>query len=519
MNVSQQKLRCVIIGAGVSGILMAYKLQKHLREFIDFQVLEKNPELGGTWYENRYPGCECDVPSHCYQYSFAPNPSWSKIYSPAEEIHAYLKGVASHFNLERYIRYRTEVVSANWDEATSTWNVGISDGSTIACDVLINAGGILHDPHWHDIEGLGSFSGKLIHTAAWAKDLDLKGKRVALIGSGSSAVQILPQLQPICSFIRVYIRTPPWIAPPIIETDLESPNREYTSDEKASFRQNPEKYSQLRNGLNSQINGMFRALFKTSPEQHYLRQMLEARMRSLIRSEELQEHLIPRFEVGCRRVNPCEQFLRSIQEENVTAVFSAIEEVTQNGIVSEGVEHPVDTIVAATGFNNSFRPKFPLRGRYEVNLQDLWANDPISYFGTGVAGFPNYLTFLGPNTPIANGAFMGPLEGTSDYFIRLLQRAIRFGALSFDVKAEAQADFDSRIHKFMENMAWTGSCRSWYKSGRDGKITALWPGSSLHYMQVLAEDRWEDYNWVYKRPRYDYWCNGLSWIEDPETAG
>nr|AET79193.1 putative FAD-containing monooxygenase [Claviceps paspali] len=518
MDTSQQKRRCVIIGAGVSGILMACKLETHLGEFVDFHVLEKNPELGGTWYENRYPGCACDVPSHSYQYSFAPNPSWSKIYSPSEEIQAYLKKVVSHFGLEKRIQYGVEVVSADWDEASSTWAVGLKHGTTMKCDVLINAGGILHKPRWPEIEGLDRFKGALVHTAAWDKTLDLAGKTVGLVGSGSSAIQVLPHLQPICSSIRMYIRTPAWIAPSTMEKkeDPGPSNRDYTSDEKASFRQDPESYAEMRSAIDAQYNGIFPALFKSSPEQRHLRQVLEARMRSLVRDEALRDRLVPRFEVGCGRVNPHEDFLRGIQEENVTPVFDAIEAVTQNGIVSGGVEHPVDAIVAATGFDNSFRPRFPLRGRHGVDLADLWAEDPVSYFGTAVAGFPNYLTFLGPNTHIANGAFMGPLESTSDYFIRLLQRAIRFGASTFDVRPEAQADFDRRIHSFMGNMAWTGSCRSWYKSRRSGKVTALWPGSSLHYMQVLAEDRWEDYDWTYRRPRYEYWSKGLSWIEDPE---
>ncbi|KHN97490.1 monooxygenase [Metarhizium album ARSEF 1941] len=537
---SSHKTRCVIIGAGVSGILMgktrqechqrgapnhveqltrraAYKLRHHLQDFVELQIFEKNADLGGTWYENRYPGCACDVPSHCYQYAFAPNPSWSKLYSSSEEIHGYLKKVAKHFDLEQYIRYSTTVVSATWNETTNTWAVGINDETTIQCEILINAAGILHRPQLPDIKGLETFAGDLVHTAAWDSRLDLRGKRVALIGSGSSGIQILPQLQPTCSSIRVYIRTPGWIAPPMADADSESPNRDYTTGEKALFRQDARGYARMRKEINSNLNGMFKVLLKASPEQQSIRDALETRMRSLIRDDALRHHLVPKFEVGCRRVNPCEQFLYSVQEKNVTAVFSPIDEVTPRGLVSGGIEHQVDVIVAATGFDNSFKPQFPVLGRDGVDLRDIWAEEPVSYLGTGVSGFPNYLTFLGPNTPIANGAFMGPLEATSDYFIRLLQRAIRYGASSFDVKPEAQADFDSRVWEFMKKTVWTGSCRSWYKKTSRGKITALWPGSSLHYMQVLAEDRWEDYNWTYKGRRYDYWGNGFSWIEQPKS--
>ncbi|KAG8412573.1 hypothetical protein J3458_014283 [Metarhizium acridum] len=367
-----------------------------------------------------------------------------------------------------------------------------------------------------NIEGLGTFAGPTLHTAAWDSSVDLQGKTIAIIGSGASSIQVLPQLQAKCKHINVYIRTPSWICPPVVVPNAGSSNYTYQDEERELFRKDEKNYINSRKEIESQFNSMFGAFFKLNPEQQDMRNRFEARMRCIIKDEELQRRLIPSFEAGCRRINPGEQYLISIQEPNVQPVFDPIQRATPSGIIAGGVEYPADVIVAATGFNTSFRPRFPIIGRKGLNLQDIWGKDPISYFGTGVSGFPNYLIYLGPNTPISNGSLMGPLEATSDYFIRLLQRMIRNRALSFDVRQDAQEDFDNHTKSFMKGMVWTGTCRSWFKRANDGKVTALWPGSSLHYMQCLAEDRWEDYEWRYDKERFAYWKNGFSWIERPE---
>ncbi|KAK2612535.1 hypothetical protein QQS21_001473 [Conoideocrella luteorostrata] len=437
-------------------------------------------------------------------------------YASSFEIKNYLKAVARRFSLDEHIRYNCKVTSARWSEDTSTWAVETNQGDTLVSEILINAGGILNNPQMPNIDGLDSFNGSIVHTAAWDSSVDLNDKTVAIIGSGASSVQLLPHLQVKSKYVNVYIRTPSWICPPVVVPNSGDNNHTYREEEKQLFRRDEANYVALRKKIESQFNGMFGAFFKANPEQTDLRYRFESRMRAMIKDERLQKHLIPRFEAGCRRMNPGEQFLVSIQEPNVQPVFDLIEKVTPGGILAGGVEYPADVIVAATGFNTSFRPRFPIIGRNCVNLQDLWAEDPISYFGTGVSGFPNYLVYLGPNTPISNGSLMGPLEATSDYFIRLLQRMIRHQALSFDVHKGAQDDFDDHTREFMRGMVWTGTCRSWFKRASDGKVTALWPGSALHYMQCLAEDRWEDYEWRYDRERFAYWNKGFSWIERPE---
>ncbi|KAF4888038.1 FAD-binding monooxygenase moxY [Colletotrichum fructicola] len=515
-KVPYRRIRAVIIGAGVSGILMAYKLRNYLGEYVDFQILEKSPELGGTWFENRYPGCACDVPSHCYQYSFAPNPDWSKFYASSQEIKAYLDGVATHFDLKRFIKFNTKVTNAQWSEDTSTWTVRVENGSTYEAEVLFNAGGILNNLQMPNITGINTFAGPILHTADWDSSVDLRGKRIGVVGAGASAVQLLPQIQPTATKVTAFIRTPSWISPPVALPEADRPSYSYDDGEKTRFRENDAEYLEDRKRLEAQFNGMFDAFFKASPQQRDLRERFESRMRSLIRDVALQERLIPKFEAGCRRINPGEQYLLTLQEPNVEPVFESIEKITATGIVAGGVEYPVDVLIAATGFNTTFRPRFPIIGRDGKNLQEVWSESPTSYCGTGVSGFPNYMIFLGPNTPISNGSLMGPIEATGDYFVRILTKMIRQRIKSFDVRIEAQTDFDNHTQEFMRQAVWTGTCRSWFKKDVNGKVSALWCGSSLHYMQSLAEDRWEDYEWRFDGNRYAYWGNGFSWIEKPE---
>ncbi|ETS85617.1 hypothetical protein PFICI_03642 [Pestalotiopsis fici W106-1] len=522
-----RQTRCVIIGAGVSGILMAYKLKTYLQDNVEFCILEKNSDLGGTWFENRYPGCACDVPSHVYQYSFAPNSQWSKFYADSPEIQQYLKDVCHHYGLARYITYNSEVTDARWNEEDGTWSVKVGRVSTrvFYCEILVNAGGILNNYKMPAVPGLSDFDGPILHTANWDDSVDLRDKRVAIIGAGASAVQVLPAIQPTCQSVDIYIRTPSWICPPVGLPPGTLDNPVYTKDEMRRLREDSSHSLSMRKDMEDGFNSMFSAFRKGTPEQENMRQTYDAYMRELIKSPDLQAQLIPSFEVGCRRINPSAPYLVALQRPNVHPRFGNIVKIQREGIVAAGADRvegkeelrAVDIIIAATGFDTSFRPRFPIIGRKGTNLQSLWESRPVSYMGTGVAGFPNYLTFLGPNTPISNGGLMGVLEATSDYFIRLISKFCREDVKAFDVTQEAQNDFSIHTQNYMKEMVWSGACRSWFKSEVDGHITALWPGSSLHYIQTLAEDRFSDYSWTYRRNRFDYWQNGFSWIEQPES--
>lgn len=330
----------------------------------------------------------------------------------SSEIQSYLKGVARHFDLDQFIRYNTKVTSATWSASAGTWTMEVENGEPIASEVLINASGILNNYKMPYIPGLFSFAGPVLHTAAWDPSVDLRGKRVAIIGSGASAIQVLPQVQPIASRVQVYIRTPSWICQPLGVPEGVTPMHRYSEEEKASFRSDGAAYLQTRKGIESQINGMFGVFVKGTPDQRDARARFETRMQEVIRDPALQKALIPDFEVGCRRVSPGEPFLHALQEANVESVFAGIEKVSADCLVAGGVSRKADVIVAATGFNTSFRPRFPILGVDGVDLRDAWKDTATSYMGTGVAGFPNYLIFLGPNTPISNGSALGKESGS-----------------------------------------------------------------------------------------------------------
>ncbi|KAL1850047.1 hypothetical protein Plec18167_008252 [Paecilomyces lecythidis] len=436
-----------------------------------------------------------------------------RIHIGPKQIQTYLKAVVLHYGIDAYIQYNSKVGHAVWYEQRSQWSVSVEGKGVFECDVLVNAGGILNNPKFPNLKNLGNFNGELAHTAAWDETINAKDKRVAIVGAGASAIQTLPEMQSIATHVDIYIRTPSWITGPFgsqLEGEL---NHTYTEEERTRFRDDIEYSLRTRKNMETSFTGMHRAFFKGSDEQKEWRTKLEKRMRELIHSEDLQQSLIPSFEAGCRRTSPGERYLAVLQKDNVEPIFTPIQEVTPRGIRdSNGVERPVDIIIAATGFDTSFRPRFPIIGRNGIDLRDSWKDEPNSYCGLAVSGFPNYLIFLGPNTPIANGSLIGALEATADYFIRLLRKMITQRVASFDIRSDVQADFNTHTQDFMRHMVWTGSCRSWYKNST-GKITAVWPGSGLHYREFLESDRWEDWEWHYKENRFQYWGQGLSTIE------
>jgi len=268
-----------------------------------------------------------------------------------------------------------------------------------------------------DISGISEFAGPIIHTAAWNDSIDLASKRVAIIGAGASAAQVLPAIQPICGYVNIYIRTPSWSSPPFGLPPDRGSNPIYTETDKQHFRQDAAFSLQTRKSMEAKFNCMFAAFSKASPEQENMRNNFDRYMRNLIRDPAMQEKLIPHFEAGCRRINPSKPYLAALQEPNVQPVFDPITRISSEGVVIATADgdgnsiktktYPPDILIAATGFDTSFRPRFPIIGHAGIDLRNIWASDPVSYMGTGVAGFPNYLTFLGPNTPISNGSLMG----------------------------------------------------------------------------------------------------------------
>ncbi|KAL2858523.1 flavin-binding monooxygenase [Aspergillus pseudoustus] len=497
---STRPLHVVIVGAGPSGIALSIQLKS--MPHVTYQVFEKNADVGGTWFENRYPGAACDVASHAYQYTFAPNPNWSHHFAPAEEIGEYFKTVAARYELYDRIKFNAEVTRAEWDEELGRWAVAIRDSESGASsqthgDIFINAGGILNAWKWPEIPGLRAFTGPCLHTASWDPSVDLQGKRIGVIGSGATGAQLVPQMQKIGQSVTVFVRSPSYILPHVgFGIEASSYNEKYSEIQKQGFRDDAIGYKRFRKAIEQQMNENFRASIKGSVAQQEARSWAEKSMREAIISPELQHKLIPDWELGCRRITPGRPYLEAVQELNVEIERSPIDRITESGIhTSDGVIHELDAIVCATGFDTSFRPRYPIIGRNRVDLRDLWgAQTPEAYLGLAVSGFPNYFTVLGPNCPIANGSLIPCIEWSAKYIGQVLQKMQACQIRTVDAKCDMQNFLNEYMQTVHRDLVWSGNCVSWYKERKTGKVTAVWPGSSIHYMEAIEVPRWEDFD-------------------------
>ncbi|PKY00472.1 FAD/NAD(P)-binding domain-containing protein [Aspergillus campestris IBT 28561] len=512
-------MRVIVIGAGASGIYMAYKLKYNFTDFV-LDIYEKNADIGGTWFENRYPGCACDVPAHNYTYTFDPKCDWSSTYSSSREIFQYFSDFVDKHELRQYIASHHEVTETRWDENASEWVVQVYNreiDSTFErrCDFLINACGVLNSWRWPTIPGIQSFKGPLLHTAAWDDNVDLTGKRVGLIGNGSSGIQILPQIQKVAKHVTTFVRKPTWVIP-----TFGSEMREHTDEERQQFRENPEEYLKMRKATEKVLTGVYPLFINDWPIQTQTAEYMKASMKEKINNEELAEQLIPDFPVGCRRLTPGVNYLESLTLPNVTTLYGEITEITPTScITSTGTETELDILICATGFDTTFRPRFPLIGRSGHNLQDEWAHEPRSYLGVAASGFPNYFMFLGPNSPVGSGPSIISIEVQGSYIAEFLNRWQKEDIKAFDPKREAVDDFITQKDLFMEQTVWNSNCKTWYKSPVTGKVTALWPGSVLHYIETMAKPRYDDYDVTYaSKNRFAYLGNGFSQMEHRPDA-
>ncbi|OAL53149.1 FAD/NAD(P)-binding domain-containing protein [Pyrenochaeta sp. DS3sAY3a] len=516
---SARPMRIICIGAGASGLLFAYKLQRSFEDFT-LTLYEKNPDIAGTWFENRYPGCACDIPAHTYTWSFHPKNDWSSVYAGSKEIHKYFKDFCDQFELEKYIKLNHKVSKAVWDESQGLWNIAVHNGHSntlekAQCDILINATGILNDWEWPAIPGLDSFSGPKLHSAAWDESIVLKGKHVGLIGNGSSGIQILPAILPSVRRLTTFIREPTWVAP---VQGLEA--RTYSAKEKLDFATQPETLLQYRKEIEHSLNSQFAIFLSNSTTQKETRAHMESQMKSKLQNTTLGPLLIPNWSVGCRRLTPGVNYLESLSNEKVTVVYGDIDCISPKGcITSDGVEHAIDVLVCATGFNTSFQPRFPIIGLAGKSLKDHWATDPAAYLGLAAAGFPNYFFFLGPNCPVGNGPVLVAIEAQADYMLKMIDRWQTENMHSFSPKEVAVQDFVDFTANFMIDTVWNQECRSWYKKGSaSGRVSALWPGSTLHYLEAMSVVRADDWDIRYRGNRFTWLGIGFSQTEVNSTA-
>ncbi|WP_040791627.1 flavin-containing monooxygenase [Nocardia paucivorans] len=471
MASSTEHRHIVIIGAGFSGIGLAVKLRE--AGFDDLVVLERAEDLGGTWRANTYPGCACDVPSHLYSYSFAQNPNWSRTYGKQAEILDYIRKVAAEFDVVRHIRYRTELLDARWDESRSLWRIETSRGKLTA-DFLISATGLFAEAKYPDLPGLDTFAGTSFHSLHWDHDHDLTGERVAVIGTGASAVQFIPEIQPRVGRLVVFQRSAPWIVPRL--------DRRTLGLERLLLRQFPVAGKAIRGswflaiesfGLVGFVDKRFRHPFELLGRLQLLRQVRDPKLRKV---------LTPDYMIGCKRAIFSDAYLPALDQPNVEVVTDGIAEVRPHSIVTRGgIEHPVDTIIYGTGFSSLPSAFERFIGREGRSVADLYREQPQSYLGTTLAGFPNFFCTLGPFGAAGNQSAIFMIESQIAYIVDALTTMRARSVRRLEVKPRFQRAFLAEMERRSTSTVWvTGGCISYYQTP-DGRNAGLYPNWSFEY--------------------------------------
>jgi len=463
-------LDALIVGAGMSGLLAAIRLKQ--AGFGKLAILEKSEGVGGTWWSNRYPGCACDIPSHFYSYSFAPNPDWTRVYPQQAEILKYMERVADTYALRPHIRFGTEVTNAAFDEAAGCWTVTRADGVEERARILILATGQLSRPAIPKIEGAGLFKGPAFHSAQWDGKAELSGKRVAVIGTGPSSAQIVPEIAPEVGKLVLFQRTPNWFYP--------RGDRPYSRFERFLFRHLP-GYARLHRAFiylhrESLYLGFRRGTLAARILARQLRRILERQ----VADPELRARLTPDYPPGCKRIIVSDDFLPTLERDNVALETDRIARITPTGIVTEaGRTHEVDVIVYGTGFQSTqFVAPIKVTGAAGASLRERWAEGAEAYCGTTVAGFPNMFILYGPNTNLGHNSIIFMVERQVEHMMRLVETLFHRGLRSIGVKSAAMASYNRLLQDQLESSVWKAGCRNWYMTER-GKITNNWPRSTF----------------------------------------
>jgi cation diffusion facilitator CzcD-associated flavoprotein CzcO len=476
-------VRVAIVGAGFGGLGMAIRL-KQAGE-LDFVVLERAQDVGGVWRDNTYPGCACDVQSHLYSFSFAPNPGWSRAYSGAAEIHAYLRGCVERFGLAPHLRLGHALQEARWEQGAQRWSLETA-GGPLTADVLVLAAGALSDPAIPRLPGLERFEGKVMHSARWDPTHPLAGRRVAVVGTGASAIQIVPALQPQVGRLVLFQRTPPWVLPRRDHAVLPALRRLYRALPAAQ---------RLVRGLIYVWRELMAVLFL---HPWLLRRAQRVALHHLARQVPdpvLREKLTPRYTLGCKRILLSDDYLPALTQPNVQLVASALAEVRERSVVAaDGTEHAVDTLVFGTGFQVTDLPiARHVRGRGGHTLAQVWQGSMRAHLGTTVAGFPNLFLLPGPNTGLGHTSVLTMLESQFEHVLGALRYLEGRGLAAVEPHPEAQAAFVREVDEAMRGTVWAqGGCSSWYIDAT-GRNSTLWPGYTFGFRRRVVPFEPSDY--------------------------
>jgi len=473
-----------IIGAGFGGIGAAIRLKQ--AGLSSFTMFERAGEIGGTWRDNTYPGAACDVPSHAYSLSFEPYPGWTRKFSPSEEIQAYLLRLVEKWQLRSHLRLGTEIVEARFDEARGAWALTTSAGDTVTARVVISAVGGLVNPALPDIKGIESFAGEIFHTARWRHDIELTGKRVGVIGTGASAVQVVPAIAPQVERLTVFQRTPAWVVP--------KRDKRYSERAKRWFARFPAllRASRFFQYATSEMLGPM--IFLDAPRlSAFGERMSLQHLYAQVSDPVLREKLLPHFQFGCKRILVSDDYWASFARENVSLVTDPIERIDREGVVTkDGTRHDVDAIVLATGFAVGLAAApFPVSGRGGRLLDDAWRDGAVAYKGMTVSGFPNWFILMGPNTGPGHTSVLVYTEAQIAHVLAAIERMRREGLRSVDVRPEVLARYNAGIQGRMKYTVWS-TCKSWYLSP-DGSNHALYPGFAAEYALRTRRFRASDY--------------------------
>jgi cation diffusion facilitator CzcD-associated flavoprotein CzcO len=479
-------VKLAIIGSGFAGLGMAIQLKK--AGYDDFVILEKNPDLGGTWRDNRYPGCACDVPSHMYSFSYELNPDWSRMFAPQEEIWAYLRRCVSKYGLERHIRYGSAVEALEWEDSAGHWSVTLADGSVLTPKAVVSGIGALHVPSLPSIPGAERFTGTAFHSAQWDHSCDLRGKRVAVIGTGASAIQFVPKVASEASSLRVFQRTPPWIQP--------KPDFAIPSWARRVFRYVPGAQRAFRNAIywvletravGFTINPKLMAPQEKVARTHIARQVPDPYLRAKV---------TPDYTIGCKRILLSSDYYPALSQPHVDVVTSGIREITSTGLVtSDGTVHDADVIIYGTGFKvTDALSEQRIIGRDGLKIQEAWADGIEAHHGVTIAGFPNLFFLLGPNTGLGHNSVVFMIESQVQHVLSCLRLLEGEKAETIEVRPAAQRRFNKGLQRRLGKAVWNeGGCRSWYLD-ENGVNRTLWPGFTFEYWARTRRARRRDYS-------------------------
>ncbi len=477
----------LVVGAGFGGIAAAVELRKR---GLDLVVLEKAERVGGVWRDNTYPGAACDVPSSLYSYSFAPHAGWPRRYAGQADILDYIDSVVAEHHLGDAIVTGTEVVDATWDEATARWTVhtrrGGAEGPTYDVDVLVTAVGQLSRPSVPDLPGIDSFAGPAFHSAEWDHDVDLRGKRVAVVGTGASAIQFVPHLQEEAAQVTVFQRSAPYVVP--------KPDRAYTRLHHRAFTRAPSTQGfgrELTRNLSELLN---MALAEQTVVTKAFLAAFHVHLRHQVKDPELRAKLKPDYPIGCKRLLFSNDWYPALTRPNVSVVTEAVAGVTTTGLTTaDGAEHPADVIVYGTGFKaTEFLVPMTVTGRDGRDLHQQWSDGARAFLGVTVPGFPNFFVMYGPNTNLGGSSILQMLEGQAGYLGQAVDLLAAGRVGTVEVRPEAAEHYDHEMQERLGDSVWSGECHSWYRTDT-GRITTNWPGLVREYRERTATFEPADY--------------------------